>query len=55
MNEFSIISPAMFNLYKDCENKFYYQYIEQVNAPVLDENFLEGKNIHNLASYHLIM
>lgn len=43
----------MFNLYKECENKFYYQYIEQVDAPVLDENFLEGKNIHNLASYYL--
>lgn len=53
MNEFSVISPAMFNLYNDCENKFYYQYIEQVNAPVLDENFLEGKNIHNLVSYYL--
>ena len=49
MNEFSIISPAMFNLYKDCEYKFYYQYVEQVTAPVLEENFLEGKNIHNLA------
>lgn len=53
MNEFSIISPAMFNLYNDCENKFYFKYVEQVNAPVLDENFLEGKNIHNLASYFL--
>lgn len=53
MNEFSIISPAMFNLYNDCENKFYYQYIEQVSAPVLEENFLEGKNIHNLVSYYL--
>ncbi len=53
MSEFSVISPAMFNLYKECELKFYYQYVEQVSAPVLDENFSEGKNIHNLAAYYL--
>lgn len=53
MNEFSVISPAMFNLFKECELKFYYQYVEQINYPSLDENFIEGKNIHNLASYFL--
>ncbi|MBR3889044.1 PD-(D/E)XK nuclease family protein [bacterium] len=53
MNEFSVISPAMFNLFKECELKFYYQYVEQINYPTLDENYVEGKNIHNLASYVL--
>lgn len=53
MSEFSVISPAMFNLYNECELKFYFQYVEQVSAPVLDENFIEGKNIHNLAAYYL--
>ncbi len=53
MNEFSVISPAMFNLFKECELKFFYQYVEQINYPSLDENFIEGKNIHNLASYVL--
>lgn len=53
MNEFSVISPAMFNLFKECELKFFYQYVEQINYPSLDENFIEGKNIHNLASYFL--
>lgn len=51
--EFAIISPAMLNLYKDCDLKFYYQYVEQVSAPILDEKFVEGKNIHSLASYYL--
>lgn len=53
MAEFSIISPAMFNLYKDCDLKFYYKYVEQVSTPILDENFVEGKNIHTLAAYYL--
>lgn len=53
MAEFSVISPAMFNLYKDCDLKFYYKYVEQVSTPVLDENFVEGKNIHTLAAYYL--
>lgn len=53
MNEFSVISPAMFNLFKECELKFFYQYVEQIKYPSLDENFIEGKNIHNLASYVL--
>ena len=53
MSNFSVISPAMFNLFKECDLKFYYQYVEQVNSPTLDENFVEGKNIHSLASYFL--
>ena len=53
MNEFGVISPAMLNLYRDCEYKFYYQYVEQISPPVLEENFSDGKNIHNLASYYL--
>lgn len=51
--QFSVISPAMFNLFNDCKMKFFYQYVEQIPPPVSDENFVEGKNIHNLASYCL--
>ena len=53
MAEVSVISPVMFNLYKDCDLKFYYKYVEQVSTPILDENFVEGKNIHTLVAYYL--
>lgn len=53
MAEVSVISPVMFNLYKDCDLKFYYKYVEQVPTPILDENFVEGKNIHTLVAYYL--
>lgn len=53
MNEFFVLSPAMFNLFADCELKFYYKYVEQISVPNLDENFQTGKNIHSIASYYL--
>ena len=47
------ISPNMLKTFDICPAKFYYRYIEQIPAPVLDKNFAAGKNIHALASYYL--
>ena len=47
------ISPNMLKTFDICPAKFYYRYIEQIPAPVLDKNFSAGKNIHALASYYL--
>ena len=47
------ISPNMINVFKECPQKFYYSYVEQISSPVLDKNFRTGKDIHALASYYL--
>ena len=53
MKDLGIISPAMMKLFQSCPLKFYFRYIENISAPVLDKNFLLGKRIHTIASYYL--
>jgi len=53
MTDLGIISPNMLSTFSDCPMKYYWKFIEQVPAPILDKNFQTGKNIHALASYFL--
>lgn len=53
MNTMDVIYPNMANLFSECPMKFYYKYIEQISSPMLEQNFITGKNIHALSAYYL--
>lgn len=53
MNDLNIVYPNMLQIFSDCSMKFYWKYSKQISYPVLDKNFVVGKNIHALASYYL--
>lgn len=46
-------SPNMLKTYQSCPKKYYFQYVEGVNAPKASTPFEKGKKIHALANYNL--
>ena len=48
-----LFSPNMLKTYEKCPKKYYFKYIKGLQMPLNDDIFMEGKNIHALASYYL--
>ncbi len=53
MKEFISYSPAMLKTFEQCQKKFEYKYINEINIPVDSSKMQLGKNIHALANYYL--
>ncbi len=53
MKEILSYSPAMLKTFEQCQKKFEYKYIKEINIPTNIFNTQQGKNIHALANYYL--
>lgn len=53
MKDFITYSPAMLKIFEQCQKKFEYKYIKEINIPVDNFKMQQGKNIHALANYYL--
>ncbi len=49
----NIFSPNFLKTFEECQQKFFYKYIEKINLPQPSDNFKKGKKIHALANYYL--
>lgn len=49
----NIFSPNMLKTFEQCQKKYYFRYVENLNAPQKSEPFEKGKRIHALANYCL--
>lgn len=43
----------MLNTFQECPVKYYYKFVKNITAPILESKFLVGKNIHAIAAYYL--
>lgn len=43
----------MLKTYEKCPKKYFFKYVKGLQMPVNDDIFIEGKNIHALASYYI--
>lgn len=50
MNNFS---PNMLKAFDECQQKFFYKYIQKLSLPQRSKIFEKGKKIHALANYYL--
>lgn len=50
MNNFS---PNMLKTFDECQQKFFFRYIQKLNVPQRSKIFEKGKKIHALANYYL--
>ena len=48
-----IFSPQMLNTFQECPVKYFFKYVRNIQAPVLENTFIVGKNIHAIAAYYL--
>ena len=46
-------SPNMLNTFDECQQKFFFKYIEKLSMPQPSAMFEKGKKIHALANYYL--
>lgn len=46
-------SPNMLKTFEECQQKFFFKYIEKILLPKRSEIFEKGKKIHALANYYL--
>lgn len=46
-------SPHMFKTFEECQQKFFFKYIEKISLPQRSTIFEKGKKIHALANYFL--
>lgn len=53
MSNINIFSPNILKTFEECQQKFYYHYIEKIILPQKAANFEKGKKIHALANYYL--
>ena len=50
---FQLLSPNMLKTFEQCQRKFDFKYLRNIQMPVNNDIFEFGKNIHALASYYL--
>lgn len=48
-----IISPAMMKVFEECQQKYFFTYVEKISLPQNKYLFQKGKNIHAIANYFL--
>lgn len=53
MNNINNFSPNMLKVFDECQQKFFFKYVEKLSLPQRASIFEKGKKIHALANYYL--
>ena len=53
MTNFNNFSPNMLKTFDECQQKFFFRYIQKLSVPQRSTIFEKGKKIHALANYYL--